>query len=119
MAYGSLLRQLQEAFIVRVAFYRSKEGGALSFEKLERVHFILAKNDEEAKRFYEELRRDPVDKNKVHRPRENVAYSTRLSQSLWEMIKARGRDEFESGHLASKALTPTHSVGRLGQLLVI
>ena len=30
VGYRSLLRQLQESYIVRVAFFRSKEGGALS-----------------------------------------------------------------------------------------
>jgi len=105
--YGSLLRQLQEAFIVRVAFYRSKEGGALSFEEARARAFHPCEDDEEAKRLYEELRRDPVDKIRFIDLARMWRIAPAFSQSLWEMIKAEGRDEFESGHLASKALTPT------------
>src|SRR5688500_5927719 len=59
VGYGSLLRQLQESYIVRVAFFRSKEGGALS---LDEAHSRASQpcEDEEAKRLYDELRRNPV-----------------------------------------------------------
>src|SRR5258705_11890667 len=59
IGYGSLLRELQEALIVRVAFFRSKEGGALSYEEARARAFNPCEDDEEAKRLYEQLRSDP------------------------------------------------------------
>src|SRR5690242_15363936 len=61
VGYGSLLRQLQEAYIVRVAFFRSKEGGALTPDEARARAFQPCEDEEEAKRLYDELRRNPVD----------------------------------------------------------
>ncbi len=107
IGYSSLLRQLQESYIVRVAFFRSKEGGALSPDEARARAFQPCEDKEEAKRLYDELRRNPVDQIRFIDLASIWRISPAFSESLWEMIKTEARDEFESGHLASKALTPT------------
>src|ERR1044072_204596 len=107
VGYGSLLRQLQESYIVRVAFFRSKVGGALSPDEARACAFQPCEDEEEAKRLYEELMRNPVDQMGFIDLASMWRISPAFSESLWEMIKSEARDEFESGHLASKALTPT------------
>jgi hypothetical protein len=107
VGYSSLLRQLQEAYIVRVAFFRSKEGGALSPDEVRARAFQPCEDEEEAKRLYDELRRNPVDQIRFIDLASMWRISPTFSESLWEMIKTEARDEFESGHLASKVLNPT------------
>jgi hypothetical protein len=107
VGYGSLLRHLQEAFIVRVAYYRSKEGGALSPDEARARAFEPCCDEEEAKRLFDELRKDPVDKIRFIDLAKMWRIAPRLAESLWEMIKVDGRHEFESGHLAGEALTAT------------
>jgi hypothetical protein len=107
VGYGSLLRQLQESYIVRVAFFRSKEGGALSPDEARAHAFQSCEDEEEAKRLYDELRSNPVDQIRFIDLASMWRISSGFSESLWEMIKTEARDEFESGHLASKALSPT------------
>lgn len=106
IGYSSLLRQLQESYIVRVAFFRSKEGGALSPDEARARAFQPCEDEEEAKRLYDELRSNPVDQIRFIDLASMWRISPVFSESLWEMIKTEARDEFESGHLASRALTP-------------
>jgi hypothetical protein len=107
VGYSSLLRQLQESYIVRVAFFRSKEGGASSLEEARALAFQPCEDEEEAKRLYDEIMRNPVDQIRFVDLASMWRISPAFSESLWEMIKTEACDEFESGHLASKALTPT------------
>ena len=107
VGYGSLLRQLQEAYIVRVAFYRSKEGGTLAPDEARARAFQPCEDEEELARLYDEFRKEPVDRIRFIDLAQIWRIGPNFAESLWEMIKAEGRDEFESGHLASKALTPT------------
>jgi hypothetical protein len=107
VGYGSLLRQLQESYIVRVAYFRSRKGGSLSPDEARARAFQPCDDEEEAKRLYDELRRNPVDQIRFVDLASMWRVSPAFSESLWEMIKTEGRDEFESGHLASKALNPT------------
>jgi len=107
VGYGSLLRQLQEAFVGRVAFYRSKEGGALSPDEARARAFEPCEDKEEATRLYNELMKDPVDRIRFIDLARMWRIAPDLTESLWEMIKVDGREEFESGHLASQALTAT------------
>src|SRR5687767_6609716 len=58
VGYGSLLRQLQESYIVRVAFFRSKEGGALSLDEARARASEPCEDEEEARRLHDELRRN-------------------------------------------------------------
>jgi len=92
---------------VRVAFFRSKEGGALSLDEAHARASQPCEDEEEAKRLYDELRRNPVDQIRFVDLASMWRISPAFSESLWEMIKTEARDEFESGHLASRVLNPT------------
>jgi len=103
IGYSSLLRQLQESYLVRVAFFRSKEGGALSLDEAHARASQPCEDEEEAKRLYDDLRRNPVDQIRFVDLASMWRISPAFSESLWEMIKTEARDEFESG-LARRSL---------------
>ena len=61
IGYGSLLRELQHAYMERVAYYRSKMGGSLSLEEARANAYHACKDEEEAKRIYDEMMSYPLD----------------------------------------------------------
>ena len=105
VGYGSLVRAMYEAGRRRVAFYRSTEGGSLSPEEAWAATY---RNNGDTELAYEEL------DNLMSRPFDIislvdltplVSVAPELAEILWERIKLEGQAEFESGHLAARAVT--------------
>src|SRR5262249_28364544 len=105
LGYRCLLRELQHAYLRRVAYYRSEEGGSLAPEEA-RARALHCKDGAEAERLYHHLMSIPVDSIDFEDLGDLWGADPIAAQSIWEMMKFEGADEFESGHLASKALTP-------------
>jgi hypothetical protein len=106
IGYGSLLRELQYAYIERVAYYRSEVGGSLSIEEARAQAYHACKDEEEANRLWGLMMRMSTDAIDFNNLGELWSYDPKSAQAMWEMIKDEARQEFESGHLASKALVP-------------
>ncbi|MDQ3648900.1 MAG: hypothetical protein M3458_01215 [Acidobacteriota bacterium] len=106
VSYGSLLRQMHRCFSERIAYYRSAEGGALSVEEARATAFQPCKDAEDAKRKFDSLMSLPLDIINFVDISELWAAAPRVAEAYWERVKSEGRDEFESGHLASKAMLP-------------
>jgi hypothetical protein len=106
VGYGSLLRELQHSYIERVAYFRSEQGGSLSLEEARAQAYHACKDEDEAKRIFDKLMSYPLDIINFVDLSEMWPVAPRLAEGFWEMLKDEARDEFESGHLASKALVP-------------
>jgi len=108
VGYGSLLRELQHAYIERVAFYRSQGGGALSVEEARANAYHACKDEEEALRLYDKMMSYPLDNIDFVDLYEMWPVAPRVAESIWEMLKDEAGDKFESGHLATEAMYPVH-----------
>jgi hypothetical protein len=108
VGYGSLLMELQHAYIERVAFYRSKMGGALSLEDARASAYHACRDNEEAERIYEKIMRVPLDSIDFVSLFEMWPVAPRVAESIWEMLKSEAGDKFESGHMATDAMYPVH-----------
>jgi hypothetical protein len=86
VGYGSLLRELQHAFIERVAFYRSQMGGSLSIEEARANAYHACKDEEEAKRIYDKMMSYALDNLDFVDLYEMWPVAPRLAESIWEMI---------------------------------
>ncbi len=106
VGYGSLLRQMQHSHSERVAYYRSAEGGALSIEDARKAAFHPCKDAEEAKRKFDSLMSLPLEIIGFADIGELRAIAPRTAEAFWEWMKQEGRDQFESGHLASNSMLP-------------
>jgi hypothetical protein len=106
IGYDSLIRELQHAYLDRVAYYRSQNNGALTIEEARAKAYHACKDKEEAKRVYDRIMSYPVDAIDFVDLLEMWPVAPHLAERLWEMLKSKAGDEFESGHLASKAMTP-------------
>lgn len=108
VGYGSLLRELQHAYIERVAFYRSQMGGSLSLEEARANAYHACKDEEEARRIYDKMMSYPLDNLDFVQLYEMWPVAPRIAEGIWEMLKDEAGDKFESGHLATEAMYPTH-----------
>jgi hypothetical protein len=108
IGYGSLIREMQHAYIERVAFYRSEIGGSLSLEEARARSYHTCKDEEEAKRIYDNIMSYSLDNIDFVDLLEMWPVAPRMAEALWEMLKSEAGDAFESGHLASKAVAPVH-----------
>lgn len=108
VGYGSLLRELQHAYVERVAYYRSKRGGALSLEEARANAYHACKDEEEAQQIYDKLMSYPLDNLDFGDLYEMWPVAPHVAEGIWEMLKVEAGDEFESGHLASKAICPVN-----------
>jgi hypothetical protein len=106
--FGSLLRELQHAYLKRVAFYRSKSGGSLSLEDARASAYHACKDEEEAKRELDKLRSYPLDIINFADMLSLMTVAPSMAEDFWLEMKVEALMEFESGHLASKALMPVH-----------
>lgn len=106
VGYGSLIREMQHAYIRRVAYYRSEMGGSLSLEDARERAYHACKDEDEAKRIYDKIMSYPLDIIGFADLAEMWPVAPRMAEGLWEMLKNEASEEFESGHLASKALCP-------------
>ena len=108
VGYGSLLRELQHAYIQRVAFNRSVAGGSLSLEEARARAYHACKDEAEAQRIYDKMMSYPLDILDFVDLYEMWPVAPRLAEGLWEKIKQEAGDKFASGHLATEAMYPEH-----------
>jgi hypothetical protein len=106
VGYGSLLAQLKDAVIKRIAFFRSKEGGRLTWEEAQAKATDYCENQEEVEKLYSELMARPVSDIRFIDLAKMWNINPSFSEYLWEGIKNNARDEFESGHLAANNTLP-------------
>lgn len=106
VGYSSLLRQMHNAFVRSVAFYRSPIGGGLSVEEARAQAFHACTDREEAEKILDKLTRYPLDCLNFVDLQELYSYAPRAAEGFWEMTKDEGRREFESGHLAANITFP-------------
>lgn len=108
IGYGSLLRELQHAYIEPVAYYRSASGGSLGLEEARAKAYHACKDFEEAKRIYDKMMSYPLDCLDFVDLAEMWPVAPRIAEGIWEKLKAEAGDKFESGHLATEAVCPKH-----------
>ena len=106
VGYNSLIRLLGHHFTKRVAYYRSKAGGALSLDEARARAYRGCEDEEQAKELFDQLLSIPVDWISFGDLSELQSFSTVMAENVWEVIKREARDEFESGHLAARAFEP-------------
>ncbi len=108
IGYGSLIRELEHAYLERVAFNRSKMGGSMSLEEARAKAYHACKDEEEARKIYGKMMSYPLDNLDFVDLYEMWPVAPRLAERMWEMIKSEAGDKFESGHLATEAMYPEH-----------
>lgn len=104
--FGSLLREMQHCYLQRVAYYRSTAHGSYSLEEARAAAYHECKNMEEAKQELDKLRSYPLDMINFVDILPLMTIAPRAAEAFWHEMKAEALLEFESGHLASKALMP-------------
>ena len=106
VGYSSLLRQLHNAFVRRVAYHRSDAGGRLSIEDARREAFHPFADREEALKELDVMMRLPVDCLNFIDLQKLYDAAPRTAEGFWELVKCEARAEFESGHLAANITFP-------------
>ena len=86
VGYGSLLRELQHAYLERVAFYRSQIGGSLSLEEARANAYHACKDKEEAQRIYDRMMSYSLDNIDFVDMYEMWPVAPRIAESIWEML---------------------------------
>lgn len=104
--FGSLLREMQHAYLERVAYHRSTAGGSYSLEEARAAAYHACTDIEEAKRELDKLRSYPIDMIGFVEMLPLMTIAPRMAEDFWDDMKADALMEFESGHLSSKALMP-------------
>ncbi len=104
--FGSLLREMQHAYLERVAYYRSTAGGSYSLEDARAAAYHQCKDVEEAKLELDKLRSYPLNIIGFVDLLPLMTIAPRMAEEFWDNMKVDALMEFESGHLASKALMP-------------
>ncbi len=110
VGYNSLIRLLGHHFVKQVAYYRSKEGGALPIDEARARAYRECKDEEQAKELLDLLTSRSIDSISFRDLLELHSYSAAMAQNLWEVIKRHAQDEFESGHLAASVFEPVDSM---------
>lgn len=106
VGYSSLIRQMHRAYVRRVAYHRSKVGGALPIEEARARAFRPCTDKDEALKVFDTLMSLPVDILGFADFEQLYSYAPRSAERVWEWIKQEGRAEFESGHLAANITFP-------------
>lgn len=106
VGYSSLFRQMDHAFLRRVALYQSPVADSLPIEKAIAAAFHPCRNREEALKRFSVLMRLPVEEWDFVDLLELYSFSPRAAEKSWESAKLEGRAEFESGHLAANITFP-------------
>ena len=104
--FSSLLREMQHAYLKRVAYYRSPSGGSYTLEQAREAAYHACTDMEEAKKQLDHLRSYPLDLISFADMLPLMTISPRMAEDFWDDMKVDALMEFESGHLASKALMP-------------
>ena len=106
VGYSSLFRQMHQAFVRRVAFHTSPEGGSLSPEEASAKAFHACDSKEEAKKLFREMSELPLECLNFVDLLKLQEFAPRVAERFWERAKREGRKEFESGHLAANITFP-------------
>jgi len=101
-----LFRQMHQAFVRRVAFHTSPEGGSLSSEEARAKAFHACDSKEEAKKLFREMSELPLESLNFVDLLKLQEFAPRVAERFWERAKLEGRKEFESGHLAANITFP-------------
>jgi hypothetical protein len=110
LGYNCLLRQLQNACIERVAYYRSKKGGALTEVEAWAIVYGREPDSDTTHEIYDEIKSYPVNRISFLDLARMWRVDPHFAQALWEMLKQEASEEFESGHLASQSMTPSQFI---------
>lgn len=106
VGYSSLFRQMHQAFVRRVAFHKTPEGGSLSTEDARARAFHSCTNKEEAKKEFRTLMGLPLESLNFVDLLELHSFAPRVAERFWERTKLEGRKEFISGHLSANITFP-------------
>ncbi len=106
VGYSSLFRQMHDAFVRTVAFYRSPSGGSLSIDEARKAAFHACESKGEAKKIFDTLMSLPVESLNFVDLMELHGQAPRVAERFWERVKREARKEFESGHLAANISFP-------------
>jgi hypothetical protein len=107
VGYTSLVRLLHDDYTRSVAFYRSKSEAWSLPEEARAKAFHRAENEDEAWKLFDEIMKYPLHQISLENLHLLHGLAPRVAEYLWEDIKAEGRSEFESGHLAARTMLPT------------
>ena len=102
---GSVLRELQHAYLGRFAYLRSKEGGSLPPDEARKKAYEHL-DEEQAAKVIDHLNSIPVDQINFLDISELWGASPQHAEAVWQKIKREAQDEFESGHLAARVFSP-------------
>ena len=106
VGYTSLIRQMHNAFVQTVAYYRSEKGGSLSIEEARRRAFHPCADEEAAIKELDSMMALPVQNLSFADLLQLYSFAPRVAEGFWEKVKKEGRAEFESGHLAANITFP-------------
>ncbi len=101
---GSILRELQHAYLERFAYLRSEKGGSLPPDEARKRAFEHLDEDGAA-RMLSRLNSIPVDSISFLDLAELWGASPHHAERMWQRIKDEAQAEFESGHLAAGVFT--------------
>lgn len=105
--YYSLYRVMSRYHSEKIAYFRSEEGGAFSYEKArEMVYSEEVKDEESCTKLFNYLMTIPVDWISFSQLWDLARESPTTAENVWELIKREARNELESGHLAANSLEP-------------
>lgn len=107
IGYSFLIRQLNGSVRQRITFFISESGDSLSIDDARSAAFKACGNSEKAKELFRQLMSSPVESISFYALAKLSDSAPRAAERLWEMIKAEGRKELESGHFAANAVFPT------------
>jgi hypothetical protein len=111
VGYNSLFRVMQRYLSEQIAYYRSVEGGSLSFEEArERTYSDKVMDEAAFNEAFDSVMTIPVDWISFSQLWELARDSPATAENVWEWIKQHAADELTSGHLAADALEP---IGKL------
>lgn len=105
VGYSSLLRAMFEAGRRRIAFYRSPAGGNLAPEEAWATVYRECDDKELAQIALAEIQTLPFDLITLADFIPLATVAPRLAEVVWERLKGEAQAEFESGHLATRAVT--------------
>jgi hypothetical protein len=97
---------MQHSYLKRVAYYRSKIGGSYTLEQAREAAYHACADLEEAKKQLDHLRSYPLDNISFVDMLPLMTIAPSIAESFWDEMKFEALMEFESGHLAGKALMP-------------
>ena len=106
VGYTSLVRLLHDGYTRSIAFYRRDSQAYLTPDEARERAFHRAPNLEKAGELFNEIMSYPLHQISLHDLHQLHGYAPRVAEYLWEDIKAEGRADFESGHLAAQSMLP-------------